>query len=119
MVIAVGSRERALNVWASVAVGLTCLACAPPDVVEIEGRRIVSAASRPVMTGLSTAQRFGARAPETQESPLSWTLPPGWQELQASGMRLANLRPDSIQPRRWGLVAYRSYTRTAPLKARV
>ena len=93
MVIAVGSRQRALNVWASVAVGLTCLACAPPDVVEIEGRRIVSAASRPVRTGLSTAQRFGARAPETQESPLSWTLPPGWQELQASGMRLANLRP--------------------------
>ncbi len=93
MVIAVSSSQRALSVWASVAVGLACLACGPADVVEIEGRRLASAGSRPVKTGWSTAQRFGARAPETQESPLSWTLPPGWQELQASGMRLANLRP--------------------------
>ncbi|HIK59823.1 MAG TPA: hypothetical protein EYF98_03940 [Planctomycetes bacterium] len=91
--IAVGSSQRALSVWASVAVGLACLACGPADVVEIEGRRIVSAANRPVRTGLSTAQRFGASTTETQEAPLSWTLPPGWQELQASGMRLANLRP--------------------------
>ena len=93
MVIVVNSRRRTLSAWTAMAVGLACLACAPADVVEIEGRRIVSAASRPVRTGLSTAQRFGAPAPEAQGSPLSWTLPPGWQELQASGMRLANLRP--------------------------
>ena len=73
--------------------GLVCAACTPADEIEIEGRRIVSAASRPVRAGWSTAQRFGARAPETQESPLSWTLPAGWQELEASGMRIANLRP--------------------------
>ena len=93
MVIVVNSRRRTLSAWTAMAVGLACLACAPADVVEIEGRRIVSAASRPVRTGLSTAQRFGAPAPVAQESPLSWTLPPGWQKLQASGMRLANLRP--------------------------
>jgi hypothetical protein len=93
MVIVVNNRRRTSSAWIATAVGLACLACAPADVVEIEGRRIVSAASRPVRAGLSTAQRFGAPAPEAQGSPLSWTLPPGWQELQASGMRLANLRP--------------------------
>ena len=77
-------------------IGLVCAACTPADEIEIEGRRIVSAAGRPVRAGWSTAQRFGARVPETQEpqeSPLSWTLPAGWQELEASGMRIANLRP--------------------------
>jgi hypothetical protein len=93
MVIVVGSRQRALNAWTTMAVGLACLACGPADEIEIEGRRIVSAASRPVETGWSTAQRFGARVPQSTQPPLSWTLPAGWDELQTSGMRLANLRP--------------------------
>lgn len=32
------------------------------------------------------------RAPEEDDSPLSYTLPEGWQELPAGGMRLADLR---------------------------
>ena len=31
MVIVVGSRQRALNAWTTMAVGLACLACGPAD----------------------------------------------------------------------------------------
>ncbi len=68
--------------------------CGPGEIVEITGRRIVSADSRPVQPGVSTATRFGASsAPAPVESPFRWNLPEGWIDLGASGLRVANLQP--------------------------
>lgn len=87
------ARGRTLPAYLGLSVAYLAFACGTASEVEIEGRRIVSASSRPVSVGASLAQRLGVTDPQATQSPLLWTLPIGWQELEASGMRIASLRP--------------------------
>ncbi|MEW6072336.1 MAG: hypothetical protein AB1726_07010 [Planctomycetota bacterium] len=77
--------------------------CAPPDRVEVAHARELQAGGDPVRLGASAESRFGgggphgagtaAEAPAAAPPAIAWDLPAGWEELPASGMRAANLRP--------------------------
>jgi len=73
---------------------LVCACSEPERDVTYAERRSGPPLSEPVRT-LTDAERFGARtppapAPRTEESPLTWGSPPGWEELPQTSMRLAN-----------------------------
>ncbi len=75
--------------------------CGPPAVVEIADRRALSREERQPQVDLETAERLGTdamiRAAEDQAKPqgapgIDYTVPEGWKELEASGMRDVDLR---------------------------
>jgi hypothetical protein len=97
-----GARQRS---WLVAGLTLATLAgCGqPPSEVEIDGERVASRPSLPVLGGATSAQRFDfshamppARDPAARPAAApayDFMTPPGWIELAASGARPINLRP--------------------------